>query len=117
MATSVYKRASAGGSPAPRRPAARTALSRVRSRRTDETDVGAAGLIGPDQDRLLAGVAHAARRRRDTVARHPARRRIHAARTVEHLERAGPAPGERLGGGTRLRGVRPPQPPPAPAPA
>src|SRR5215510_14191505 len=95
MPTSVYKRASA-----------RTALSRVRSRRTDETDVCAAGLIGPDQDRMLARVAYAARWGRHALARHPARRRIHAARTIEHLERAGPAPGEGFGGGARLGGLR-----------
>src|SRR4029453_2869076 len=103
-----YKRASAGGAPAPRQPAARTALSRVRSRRTDETDVLASGRIGPDQDLLFTRVAPAARWGRHALARHPARRRVHAARTIEHLERAGPAPGEGPGGGARRRGGCPP---------
>src|SRR5262245_66214404 len=39
----LYKRASAGRAPAPRRHAARTALSRVRSSRTEEQDAWADG--------------------------------------------------------------------------
>src|SRR5678816_68182 len=33
----------------------------------DEADIGAAGVLGPDQDRLLARIADAARRRRQAV--------------------------------------------------
>src|SRR6266498_5785784 len=76
------------------------------SRRAYETDIDATGLIRPDQDRLLAGIADAARRRRHAVTFHPADRGVHTARAVEHLKGAGPAPSERLGGGTGLGGLR-----------
>src|SRR6266704_2907558 len=85
-------------------------LARYPSSGPDEPDVGAAGIRRAHEHRLLAGVADPARRRRHPVARHETRRRVHGARTMQHLEGPGSAARERLGGGTVLRGLRHRQP-------
>src|SRR2546430_17406562 len=72
-----------------RTPSKATAL-----RRSHEADVGATRIVRVHEHCLLAGVADATRWRRHAMICHPARRGVHAARAVQHLERPGPAAGD-----------------------
>ena len=63
-------------------------------------------MLGADEHRVLAGVADSSRGRRDAVIGHPLRRRVHAARAVEDLERSRAAARQGVGGDARRGGLR-----------
>src|SRR4029453_9733866 len=74
-------------------------------RRSHEANVGAACLVRSHEHRLFASVADTTRRWWHTMVCHPARRGVHAARTVQHLERPWTATGQGFGSRARLGGL------------